>query len=144
VALVSYSTFGNPMREKSDRLREAVHVLDGMNVDFEYDGEMSASVALNKEMMSLHPFCRLTGPANVLIMPGLHSAHIASNLLQELGDGVTIGPITVGLQKSAQIVQMTATIGEIMNLAAVAAMDAIVMQESKVAKMTPKSKKAKA
>jgi malate dehydrogenase (oxaloacetate-decarboxylating)(NADP+) len=141
VALLSYSTFGNPMREKSARIRDAVQVLDGMNVDFEYDGEMSAGVALNKEMMSLYPFCRLSGPANVLIMPALHTAHIASNMLQELSDGVTIGPITVGLQKSAQIVQMTATIGEIMNLAAVAAMDAIVEKENKISKISPKGKR---
>ena len=141
VALVSYSTFGNPMREKSARIRDAVQVLDSMNVDFEYDGEMSAGVALNKEMMSLYPFCRLSAPANVLVMPALHSAHIASSLLQELGDGVTIGPVTIGLQKPAQIVQMTASIGEIMNLAAVAALEAIVEQESKVAKISPKGKK---
>ena len=144
VALLSYSTFGNPMREKSERIRDAVHVLDGMKVDFEYDGEMSAGVALNKEMMSLYPFCRLSGPANVLIMPALHSAHIASHLLQELGDGVTIGPVTVGLQRPAQIVQMTATISEIMNLAAVAALESIMEQENKVAKINPKPKKAKA
>jgi len=142
VALLSYSTFGNPMREKASRIREAVHILDGMKVDFEYDGEMSAGVALNKEMMSLYPFCRLTGPANVLIMPGLHSAHISSHLLQEMGDGVTIGPVTIGLQKPAQIVQMTATISEIMNLAAVAALEAIMEREGKVAKI-PQSKKAK-
>ena len=141
VALVSYSTFGNPMREKSARIRDAVQVLDSMNVDFEYDGEMSAGVALNKEMMSLYPFCRLSAPANVLVMPALHSAHIASSLLQELGDGVTIGPVTIGLQKPAQIVQMTASIGEIMNLAAVAALEAIVEQESKVAQISPKGKK---
>jgi len=144
VALLSYSTFGNPMREKSARIREAVTVLDSMNVDFEYDGEMSAGVALNKEMMSLYPFCRLSGPANILVMPALHSAHIASHLLQELGDGVTIGPVTVGLQKPAQIVQMTATASEIMNLAAVAALEAIMEREGKVAKINPKTKKAKA
>ena len=143
VALLSYSTFGNPMREKSARIRDAVHVLDGMKVDFEYDGEMSAGVALNKEMMSLYPFCRLSAPANVLVMPALHSAHIASNLLQELGDGVTIGPVTVGLQRPAQIVQMTATISEIMNLAAVAALESIIEKENKVAKINPKPAKAK-
>ena len=132
------------MREKSALIRDAVHVLDTMKVDFEYDGEMSAGVALNKEMMNLYPFCRLSGPANVLVMPALHSAHIASNLLQELGDGVTIGPVTVGLQRPAQIVQMTATISEIMNLAAVAALEAIMEEENKVAKINPKpSKKAK-
>ena len=144
VALLSYSTFGNPMREKSARIRDAVHVLDGMKVDFEYDGEMSAGVALNKEMMSLYPFCRLSGPANVLVMPALHSAHIASHLLQELGDGVTIGPVTIGLQRPAQIVQMTATISEIMNMADVAALESITEQENKVAKINPKPKKAKA
>jgi malate dehydrogenase (oxaloacetate-decarboxylating)(NADP+) len=144
VALLSYSTFGNPMREKSTRIRDTVCKLDSMNVDFEYDGEMSAGVALNKEMMSLYPFCRLSGPANVLIMPALHSAHISSHLLQEMGDGVTIGPVTIGLQKPAQIMQMTATISDIMNLTAIAALEAIMEQEGKVAKISPKGKKAKA
>ena len=144
VALLSYSTFGNPMREKSERIRETVEVLDHMKVDFEYDGEMSAGVALNKEMMSLYPFCRLYGPANVLIMPALNSAHISSQLLQELGDGVTIGPVTVGLERPAQIMQMTATVSEIMNLAAVTALEAIMEKESKIAKLPSKVKKAKA
>lgn len=141
VALLSYSTFGNPMREKSERIREAVAELDHMNVDFEYDGEMSASVALNKELMSLYPFCRLSGPANVLVMPALHSAAIASQLLQEMGEGVTIGPVTIGLERPAQIMQMTATVSEIMNLAAVTALEAIVEKESKVAKIPAKAKK---
>ncbi len=143
VALLSFSTFGNPIREKSVRIRDAVKVLDGMNVDFEYDGEMSASVALNKEMMSLYPFCRLSGPANVLIMPALHSAHIASHMLQELSDGVTIGPVLMGLERPVQIMQMNATLSEILNLCAITAMEAI---EEKQAKVTPiaKSKKAKA
>jgi malate dehydrogenase (oxaloacetate-decarboxylating)(NADP+) len=143
VALLSYSTFGNPMREKSARIRDAVKVLDAMKVDFEYDGEMSADVALNKEMMSLYPFCRLSGPANVLVMPALHTAHIASNLLQELSDNVTIGPITMGLSRPAQIVEMNATVSEILNLTAIAAMEAIEEQQGKVAKL-PKGKKAKA
>jgi malate dehydrogenase (oxaloacetate-decarboxylating)(NADP+) len=143
VALLAFSTFGNPIREKSVRIRDAVNVLDSMNVDFEYDGEMSASVALNKEMMSLYPFCRLSGPANVLVMPGLHSAHIASHMLQELGDGVTIGPVLMGLERPVQIAQMNATLSEILNLCALAALEAI---EEKEAKVTPiaKGKKAKA
>jgi malate dehydrogenase (oxaloacetate-decarboxylating)(NADP+) len=140
-ALLSYSTFGNPMREKSVRIREAVQVLDGMKVDFEYDGEMSADVALNKELMSLYPFCKLTAPANILIMPALHSAHIASNLLQELSDGVAIGPILSGLSKPAQIAQMSASVSEIMNLAALAALEAIEEQATKVA-LLAKGKKA--
>ncbi|MDE3060177.1 MAG: NADP-dependent malic enzyme [Pseudomonadota bacterium] len=142
VALLSYSTFGNPKREKSERIRDAVKALEALNPDFEFDGEMAANVALNKEMMSLYPFCRLSGPANVLVMPALHSAHISSHLLQELGDGVTIGPVTMGLTKPAQIVQMNASISEIMNLAAIAAMHAINEQESKVAKL-PRGRKAK-
>ena len=142
VALLSYSTFGNPMREKSARIRDAVKVLDGMDVDFEYDGEMSAGVALNKELMSLYPFCRLSGPANVLIMPALHTAHVSSALLQELGDGVTIGPVLMGLARPAQIAQMSATVSEIINLTAVAALHAISEQHGKVAKLSKNKKKA--
>jgi len=141
VALLSYSTFGNPMGAKSARIRDAVKVLDGMNVDFEYDGEMAANVALNKEVMSLYPFCRLSGPANVLIMPALHTAQISSQLVQELSDGVTIGPVLQGLARPAQICQMNATISEILNLAAVAAMHSITEKESKVAKLPGKGKK---
>lgn len=142
VALLSFSTFGNPIWEKSVRIRDAVKVLDSMNVDFEYDGEMSASVALNKEMMSLYPFCRLSAPANILVMPALHSAHIASHMLQELGDGVTIGPVLMGLERPVQILQMNATLSEILNLCAIASLEAI---EEKQAKVTPitKVKKAK-
>jgi malate dehydrogenase (oxaloacetate-decarboxylating)(NADP+) len=143
VALLSYSTFGNPKREKSERIREAVRILDGMNVDFEYDGEMAASVALNKDIRSLYPFCRLSGPANVLVMPGLHSANISSQLLQELGDGVTIGPVLMGLSRPVQIAQMNASVSEILNLSAVAALDAIQEQEAKVVPAV-KAKKAKA
>jgi malate dehydrogenase (oxaloacetate-decarboxylating)(NADP+) len=145
VALLSYSTFGNPMGERSERLRETIRILDDMKVDFEYDGEMAASVALNAEMMSLYPFCRLTGPANVLVMPGLHSAHISAQLLQELGDGVTVGPVTMGLSRPAQIVPMNASVSEILNLSAIAALEAIMDKESKVSPISkPTKKKAKA
>ncbi len=140
-ALLSYSTFGNPMREKSIRIRDAVKVLDGMNVDFEYDGEMAADVALNKELLSLYPFNRLTDTANILIMPALHSAHIASNLLQELSDGVAIGPILYGLSRPAQIAQMNATVSEILNLAALAALEAIEEKDGKVADIKKPAKK---
>jgi malate dehydrogenase (oxaloacetate-decarboxylating)(NADP+) len=142
VALLSYSTFGNPMREKSARIRDAVKVLDSMKVDFEYDGEMSADVALNKEILSLYPFCRLSAPANVLIMPALHTAHVASNLLQELGDGVTIGPVLMGLSRPAQIVSMSASVSEILNLTAVAALHALGEQQNKVKPIKGTKKKA--
>src|SRR3546814_1598618 len=74
VALLSFSNFGNPMREKALRIRSAIEVLDSRNVDFEYDGEMSADVALDPEMRKLYPFCRLSGPANVLVKIG--RAHV--------------------------------------------------------------------
>lgn len=143
VALLSYSTFGNPMREKSARIREAVKVLDDMDIDFEYDGEMSADVALNKTMMSLYPFCRLSDTANVLVMPALHTANVASTLLQELSDGVTIGPVLNGLSRPAQIAQMSATVSEILNLAALAAVRAVEEKEVKVVDVK-KGKKIKA
>jgi malate dehydrogenase (oxaloacetate-decarboxylating)(NADP+) len=123
VALLAFSNFGNPMREKTMRVRDAVNELNRRKVDFEYEGEMSPDVALNPELMRMYPFCRLSGPANVLIMPALHSAHISSYLLQELGGGTVIGPILVGLSKPAQVVQMGATVSQIMNIAAMAAAD---------------------
>ena len=86
---------------------------------------MAADVALDPELMALYPFCRLTGPANVLIMPALHSANIASKLLQQLGGGTVIGPLLVGLSSPVQIVPMNATVSDILNIAAIAAHDAI-------------------
>jgi malate dehydrogenase (oxaloacetate-decarboxylating)(NADP+) len=122
VALLSFSNFGHPPREKAERIREAVHELDRRQVDFEYDGEMQANVALNYSLMKeLYPFCRLGGPANVLIMPALHSANIVAKLMQELG-GTAIGPILVGLEKPVQIVQTGATVNEIVTAAAFAAL----------------------
>ena len=125
VALLSFSTFGNPMREKANRVREAVKMLDNMELDFEYDGEMSVDVALNPHSRSLYKFCRLSGPANILIMPGLHSASISTQLLQELAGGVFIGPIINGFEHPVQIVQMGASASEILKIATFACMDAI-------------------
>ena len=82
IAIVSFSNFGNPLRESFVRIRDAITMLDKMNLDFEYDGEMSAEVALNTDLQKLYPFCRLNGPANVLIMPGLHSASISAHLFK--------------------------------------------------------------
>jgi malate dehydrogenase (oxaloacetate-decarboxylating)(NADP+) len=121
VAFVSFANFGNPMYDEAQRIRDAVTILGGRKVEFEFDGEMSADVALNPELMKLYPFCRLTGPANILIMPALHSANIASKLLQELGGGNVIGPILCGLEKSVQIVQMGASTADILNMSAFAA-----------------------
>ena len=108
VAMLSFSNFGNPGWDTANRVREAVSMMDSRITDFEYDGEMSADVALNPELRELYPFSRLSGPANVLIMPALHSANISSKLLQELGGGTVIGPILVGLTKAVQIAAMGA------------------------------------
>jgi malate dehydrogenase (oxaloacetate-decarboxylating)(NADP+) len=126
VALLSFSNFGNPMREKAQRVRDAVALLDGRKVEFEYDGEMSPDVALNDSLRQrLYPFCRLSGPANVLIMPGLHSANLSAKLLIELGGGTVVGPLLIGLSKPVQIVEMGATVSDLVNIAAIAAHEAL-------------------
>jgi len=121
VALLAYSTFGLPEGPRARKIREAVHVLDRRRVDFEYDGEMAADVALNQKVMAAYPFCRLSGPANVLIMPAYHSAAIATKMLQELGGSTVIGPLLVGLDKPVQIVSLGAKDSDIVNMAALAA-----------------------
>jgi malate dehydrogenase (oxaloacetate-decarboxylating)(NADP+) len=120
VALLSFSTFGHPKAERAEKIQEAVHILDGMRVDFEYDGEMSADVALNRDLMAQYPFSRLTGPANVLVMPAFHSASISTKMLQELGGAMVLGPLIVGLDKPVQIVSLGATDADIVNMAALA------------------------
>ncbi len=130
VAFLSFSNFGNPMKERTVRMREAVKILDQRNVDFEYDGEMAADVALNSELMQkLYPHCRLSGPANILIMPSLHAANISFKLLAELGGGKIIGPILWGLKNSVQIVRMSASATDILNMAGLAAMGSIETEE---------------
>jgi malate dehydrogenase (oxaloacetate-decarboxylating)(NADP+) len=126
VALLSHSNFGNPGREQAQRVREAVAILDQRRPDFEYDGEMSAEVALNQALMrDRYPFCRLTGAANVLIMPGLDSANLSSQLWEQMGGGKRIGPLLMGLDKPAQIVEMGCTVSDFVNIAALAAHEAI-------------------
>jgi malate dehydrogenase (oxaloacetate-decarboxylating)(NADP+) len=121
VALLSHSTFGNPYHTMSDVMREAVAILDSRHLDFEYDGEMSPDVALDPSYRALYPFCRLTGPANVLVMPGLHSAHITSRLAPRLGGGSTIGPLLIGLSHAVQLVAMDASVNQIVDMAILAA-----------------------
>lgn len=124
VAMLAYSTFGHPSGERSERVREAVKILDRRRVDFEYDGEMAADVALNARVMEQYPFCRLSGTANVLVMPAFHSASISTKMLQELGGSTVIGPLLVGLDKSVQIASMSAKDSDLVNLAAIAAYNA--------------------
>ncbi|NKB55433.1 MAG: NADP-dependent malic enzyme [Alphaproteobacteria bacterium] len=126
VALLSYSNFGQPMTENAQRIRDAVKILDTRKVDFPYDGEMAADTALNPELRTQHyPFSRLSGPANVLVMPALHSASIAAKLLKEIGGGSVLGPMLLGVEKPVQIVQMGATAQDLLTAAAMAAHDAI-------------------
>ncbi|MGE5766064.1 MAG: NADP-dependent malic enzyme [Bacteroidota bacterium] len=125
VALLSYSNFGNPWHPAAQRIRDAVHLLDQREPDFEYDGEMQANVALNYALMrELYPVSRLTGPANVLVMPGLHSANITAKLMQQAAGGTVIGPLLIGLAKPAQVVQLGATVNDLVTTAALAAHDA--------------------
>ncbi len=121
LALLAFSTFGHPPGERSARVQEAVRILDRRRVDFEYDGEMAADVALNRTLAAAYPFSRLTGPANVLIMPAFHSAAISTKMLQELGGATVIGPLLVGLDMPVQIVQLNATDADLVNMAALAA-----------------------
>ena len=121
VALLAYSTFGHPEGDRSIYVREAVRILDQRGVDFEYDGEMAADVALNRDAMARYPFCRLSEPANVLIMPAIHSASISTKMLEELGSATLIGPILTGLARPVQIARIGATATEVLNMAAIAA-----------------------
>jgi malate dehydrogenase (oxaloacetate-decarboxylating)(NADP+) len=121
LALLAFSTFGQPAGERSQRVLEAVQLLDKQRVDFEYDGDMAADVALNMELRDAYPFCRLSGPANVLIMPAFHSASISTKLLMELGGATVIGPMLVGLDRPVQIVPLAANDAQIVNMAALAA-----------------------
>jgi malate dehydrogenase (oxaloacetate-decarboxylating)(NADP+) len=121
VAFVSYSTFGNPSGKWLDNIREAVAALDSRKVDFEYEGEMPADVALNPAMAKFYPFSRLSGPANILVMPGLQSANISAKLMKELGGEAVIGPMLINMSKSVQIAAMTATASELVTLAVLAA-----------------------
>ncbi len=121
LALLAFSTFGHPPGERAAHVQEAVRILDQRRVDFEYDGEMAADVAINPELQTAYPFCRLTGPANVLVMPAFHSASISTKLLQELGGSTVIGPILVGLDRPVQIVQLGAKDTNLVNMAALAA-----------------------
>ncbi len=121
VAMLAYSTFGNPAGERAEKVKEAVRILDEREVDFEYDGEMGADVALNPNVMATYPFCRLSAPANVLVMPARHSAAISTNMLQELGGSTVLGPLLVGFNCPVQILPIAARDSDIVNMAALAA-----------------------
>ncbi len=125
VAAVSFATFGNREVNVAAQQSDVIKELDRRGVDFEYDGEMEADIALDAELLKLYPFARLSRPANILMMPALHSASIASKLLRQLGGGQVIGPILIGLDKAAQIVPMNANVSDLINLGAIGAFQAI-------------------
>jgi malate dehydrogenase (oxaloacetate-decarboxylating)(NADP+) len=121
VAFVSFSTFGYPVSERASKMHEAPLVLDRRGVDFEYEGEMTVDVALNPDQMAHYPFCRLTGPANILVVPARHSASISVKLMQEMAGATVIGPILTGVKKPIQICSTNATVNDILNMAVMAA-----------------------
>jgi len=121
VAFLSYSTFGNPEGSFLENIREAVAILEQRGPSFEFEGEMAPDVALNPRVARAYPFSRLSGPANVLIMPGLQSANLSAKLLRELGGDSVIGPMLVGLQHPVQIATMSSTASELVTLAVLAA-----------------------
>ena len=125
VAFLSYANFGNPPGALASHVRDAVAILDSEGADFEYDGEMAPDVALDMKLRPVYPFCRLSGPANVLIMPGLHAASISSKVLHKLGGGTVIGPLLIGLQRSVQIAPMSANDADLVNFATMAAHDSL-------------------
>ncbi|MEM7440152.1 MAG: NADP-dependent malic enzyme [Pseudomonadota bacterium] len=121
VAFASFSNFGYPVSERAAKMVDAVAVLDRRGVDFEYDGEMTADVALNADLMAEYPFCRLTGPANVLVVPARHSASISVKMLQQMGGATVIGPILAGVNAPVKMAAMTSTVNDILNMAVLAA-----------------------
>ncbi|MEG1451272.1 NADP-dependent malic enzyme [Brevundimonas sp.] len=129
VAFMSYSTFGDPPGDRGEKVREAIRILDGMDVDFEYEGEIPPELALNPEARANYPFMRLTGDANVLVMPAIHSAAISTRLVQSLGAATVIGPLLVGLEKSVQIVPLGASVSEIITSATFAAYSGAGIEE---------------
>jgi malate dehydrogenase (oxaloacetate-decarboxylating)(NADP+) len=126
VALLSFASFGQPQRSHAEHVKRAVEILDEKGVDFEYDGEIAADIALDYELMKrVYPFCRLSGPANVLVMPNLQASSIASKLLQNIGGVTMLGPIMIGLEKPAQIMRMGSTVSDIVTTAVLAAYQTI-------------------
>ena len=121
LAFMSYSTFGNPMGERSEKVRDAVAMMDEMDIDFQYEGEMPPELALEPHKRGNFPFMRLTGEANVLIMPAIHSASISTKLVQALGGATVVGPVLLGLSKSVQICPLSASVSKILQMATMAA-----------------------
>jgi malate dehydrogenase (oxaloacetate-decarboxylating)(NADP+) len=131
VAFLAHSTFGKPMSERSIHLREARDILENRKVDFEFEGEMQPDVALNQKFKTIYPFSKLSAPANILIMPAIHSAAISTKLLKELGGCTLIGPLLIGLNKPIEIATLRSKVSDIFNMAAIAAFSSDVINYNK-------------
>jgi malate dehydrogenase (oxaloacetate-decarboxylating)(NADP+) len=123
VAFMSYSTFGNPSGERSERVKQAVSLLEQRGVDFEFEGEMPPDVALDPARWTNYPFQRLTAPANVLVMPAIQSASISTKLIEALGGATVVGPLLLGLSRPVQICQLSDSVSKILTMATFAAYD---------------------
>ena len=132
VAFLSHSTFGQPITSRTKHIRDAVDILKNMKVDFKFDGDMQPDVALSEEYKDLYPFSEIVGKANVLVMPGQHSAAIAYKIMKTLGGAKVIGPLLIGLGRAIEIIPLRSSTSEILNLASVAAYSAGVINYGKV------------
>ena len=131
VAFVSHSTFGQPLTSRTKHIRDAVEILKEKKVDFEFDGDMQPDVALNSEYEQLYPFASIVGKANILIMPGQHSAAISYKLMKTIGDTKVIGPLLIGLGLPIEIAPLRSSTSEIINLASIAAYSSKVIDYKK-------------
>jgi len=131
VAFVSHSTFGQPLTSRTKHIKNAVDILKQKDVDFKFDGDMQPDVALNNKYKELHPFSEIVGNANILIMPGQHSAAISYKMMRELGGAKVIGPLLIGLGQPIEIAPLRSSTSDILNLASVAAYSAGVIKYNK-------------
>ena len=131
VAFLSHSTFGQPLTSRTKHIRDAVEILKNKNVDFKFDGDMQPDVALNQEYSDLYPFSDIVGKANILIMPGQHSAAISYKIMKALGGAKVIGPLLIGLGQPIEIAPLRSSTSDILNLASVAAYSAGVISYKK-------------
>tara|TARA_B100000131_G_C17655198_1_gene425782 strand:- start:86 stop:547 length:462 start_codon:yes stop_codon:yes gene_type:complete len=132
VAFLSHSTFGQPITSRTKHIRDAVDILKKMKVDFKFDGDMQPDVALNTDYKQLYPMSEIVGNANVLIMPGQHSAAISYKIMKTLGDVKGIGPLLIGLGRAIEVAPLRSSTSDILNLASVAAYSAGVINYGKI------------
>ena len=131
VAFVSHSTFGQPLTSRTRHIKEAVEILKEKNVNFEFDGDMQPDVALDSEYKSLYPFSKIVGKANILVMPGQHSAAISYKMMKTFGDSKVIGPLLIGLGLPIEIAPLRSSTSEILNLASIAAYSSDIIDYKK-------------